>query len=62
MHSPFDKKPHYLQGILTVTPDGKAPSQPLTFSAGSSYELRDAADALATVVSGRADGAVALTL
>ena len=29
-------KPHYLQGILGVTPDKKAFSQPLTSSAGSS--------------------------
>ena len=27
MHSPFSEKPHYVQGILTVTPDGNAPSQ-----------------------------------
>ncbi len=37
MHSPFDEKPHYVQGILTVTPDGNSPLKPLTFSAGSSY-------------------------
>jgi NADPH:quinone reductase-like Zn-dependent oxidoreductase len=34
----------------------------LEISLATSYELRDAADALATVVSGRAGGAVALTL
>ena len=34
----------------------------LEISVATSYELRDAADALATVVSGRAGGAVALTL
>jgi NADPH:quinone reductase-like Zn-dependent oxidoreductase len=34
----------------------------LEISVAMSYELRDAADALATVVSGRAGGAVALTL
>jgi NADPH:quinone reductase-like Zn-dependent oxidoreductase len=34
----------------------------LGISVGVSYELPDAADALATVVSGRAGGAVALTL
>jgi NADPH:quinone reductase-like Zn-dependent oxidoreductase len=53
-----------------VTPDGGqldrlgrllAAGQ-LTISIATSYELRDAAAALATVVSGRADGAVALTL
>ena len=53
-----------------VTPDGAqldrlgrllAAGQ-LEISLATSYELRDAADALATVVSGRADGAVALTL
>jgi len=35
MHSPFDKKPHYQQGILIVTPDGKALSHTPTFSAES---------------------------
>ena len=53
-----------------VTPDGGqlnslgrllAAGQ-LEISVATSYELRDAADALATVVSGRAGGAVALTL
>ena len=53
-----------------VTPDGGqldrlgrllAAGQ-LTISVATSYELRDAAAALATVVSGRADGPVALTL
>jgi NADPH:quinone reductase-like Zn-dependent oxidoreductase len=53
-----------------VTPDGGqldrlgrllATGQ-LTISVATSYELRDAAAALATVVGGRADGAVALTL
>jgi NADPH:quinone reductase-like Zn-dependent oxidoreductase len=53
-----------------VTPDGGqldglgrllAAGQ-LEISLAMSYELRDAADALATVVSGRAGGAVALTL
>jgi NADPH:quinone reductase-like Zn-dependent oxidoreductase len=53
-----------------VTPDGGqldglgrllAAGQ-LEISLANSYELRDAADALATVVSGRAGGAVALTL
>ena len=53
-----------------VTPDGGqldglgrllAAGQ-LEISLATSYELRDAADALATVVSGRAGGAVALTL
>jgi NADPH:quinone reductase-like Zn-dependent oxidoreductase len=34
----------------------------LEISVATSYELLDAADAVATVVSGRADGAVALTL
>ena len=34
----------------------------LEISVAMSYELLDAADALAKVVSGRADGAVALTL
>src|SRR5207302_8930732 len=31
MHSPFDEKTHNQQGILTITPDGKALSQPPTF-------------------------------
>jgi NADPH:quinone reductase-like Zn-dependent oxidoreductase len=35
---------------------------PLEISVAMSYELPDAVDALATVVSGRAGGAVALTL
>ena len=34
----------------------------LEISVATTYELLDAADALATVVSGRAGGAVALTL
>ena len=35
MHTPLTKKTHYQQGILGVTPDGKAPHNPITFSAGS---------------------------
>jgi hypothetical protein len=33
MHSPFDEKPAHVQGILTVTPDGKL-SQPPDFFRG----------------------------
>jgi NADPH:quinone reductase-like Zn-dependent oxidoreductase len=66
--------PEHDRGITVssvyVTPDGGlldrlgrllAAGQ-LTISVATSYELRDAAAALATVVSGRADGPVALTL
>jgi hypothetical protein len=31
MHSPFDKKTHYQQGILTITPDGKPSRNPSLF-------------------------------
>ena len=46
-----------LDGLGRLLADGQ-----LEISLATSYELRDAADALATVVSGRAGGAVALTL
>jgi NADPH:quinone reductase-like Zn-dependent oxidoreductase len=46
-----------LDGLGRLLADGQ-----LEISIATSYELRDAADALATVVSGRAGGAVALTL
>ena len=39
MHTPLTKKTHYQQGILGVTPDGKAPHNPITFSAGSNLTL-----------------------
>jgi hypothetical protein len=34
MHSPFDKKPVHVQGILTVRPDGKALAQTPEFFRG----------------------------